>query len=158
MLKDEFQRRQRELEAEVAYLEQKMRPLEEDLKKKREMLQHYIRLAELEDGNTAQPQASKAITSQYPKVEPSAAVTTAKSASTCVPIFVVYKGIRYDAELDRSRIHGDRGMCVWFRNEWVAPSAAGNSIPTRNLVNGWRFWRYNRKDGSIGMIDEFRAH
>ena len=155
MLKDELLRRQIELEGEVTSLEQQIRPLEDNLKKNRETLQHIIRLVELEDGNTAQPYPSLVIASQHGKVDPSVADTPTTSLSQLVEISVVYKGIRYDAELDCSRINVR--ACVWFRGRWMAPSTAGNSIPTRNLVNGWRFWRYSREDGSIGMIDELRA-
>lgn len=76
-------------------------------------------------------------------------------ARTIVSIWARYKGTRYDAELDTSRIEGGRGHCVRFRDQWMSVSAAAVSI-TGNAVNGWRFWRYRRDDGRAALIDELR--
>ena len=52
MLKEELLKKKAELEKEVANLELKIKPLSEDLKMKRETLQHLDRFIELEDGST----------------------------------------------------------------------------------------------------------
>lgn len=76
--------------------------------------------------------------------------------SNMVPIFRLYKKIKYEAELDTSRINPTgSGECIWFRECWMSPSGAGSSI-AGNQVNGWNFWRYRRPDGSAERIDEIR--
>ena len=73
-----------------------------------------------------------------------------------LPIFKRYKGVRYDAQLDRSKINGGRGECVLFRGRWQTVSGAATAI-TNNQVNGWRnFWKYQRADGTIASIEELR--
>ena len=78
------------------------------------------------------------------------------SAPELIPIFARYKGQKYDAQWDRSRINGGRGHCVLFRGQWVTPSAAATSI-SRTPVNGWRFWKYSRSNNTSGIIDELRG-
>ena len=73
-----------------------------------------------------------------------------------LPIFARYKNEKYDAELNVDRINGGRGACVRFRGQWQSPSAAAMLI-TGTRVNGWRFWKSFREDGSVGLIDEFRS-
>ena len=70
-------------------------------------------------------------------------------------IFARYKGTTHDAKLARSRINGGRGACVRFREQWMTVSAAARAITGTN-VNGWRFWRYRRSDGSTAIIDQLR--
>lgn len=140
MLKEELLRKKAALANGIDTLEQKIKPLEWELNKKREMLQHIVRLVELDDGD---------ITSHDENGQPS-------SVSPLIPIFADYKGQRYDAQLDVSRISGSGGQCVLFHSRWMTTSNAANSIPTANNTNGWRFWRYRRDDGAIAIIDELR--
>ena len=72
-------------------------------------------------------------------------------------IFAMRSGVRYEAELDTSRISGGgQGACVKFRDGWMTTSKAANSI-TGTQVNGWQnFWRYRRPDGTEGPIQELR--
>lgn len=154
ILEEELSKKKQQLEKDVISLELKIGPLEDELKRKREMIQHISRLSELEGDS------SKSGSSEFAALQGTsskASGTASSSATSLVPIFVDYNGQRYDAELDRSRIHGGKGLCVLFRGRWMATSTAGTSIPTKNLVNGWRFWRYCRSDGSIGMIQELRG-
>ena len=155
MLIDELLARKTQLEAEMESLQEKLKPLEEEFKKKREMIQHVNRMIELETG-TNEPEPYSLATPQSSEIGGREPASISSTDAQLVPIFVHYKGQRYDAELDRSRIMGDRGLCVRFHDKWMAPSTAGTSIPTKNLVNGWRFWKYVRSDGNIGMIDELR--
>ena len=156
MLMKELLARKTQLEAEMESLQQKIQPLEESFKKKREMVQHVTRMIELENG-TDTSESSSLIASVTPIISGGESFRSSLPDAQVVPIFVRYRGQRYDAELDRSRIIGDRGQCVRFRDKWMAPSAAGTSIPTKNLVNGWKFWKYLRSDGNVGMIDELRT-
>ena len=70
-------------------------------------------------------------------------------------IFVRYKGERYEAEYDAKRLNGGRGRCVYFKSEWLTASLAARLI-THTQVNGWRFWKYLRTDGTAGAIEELR--
>lgn len=70
-----------------------------------------------------------------------------------IPIFVRYKGTRYEGQLDAARINGGRGECILFEGQWMAASKAAGRI-TNTQVNGWRFWKYMRKDGSVRLIGE----
>lgn len=71
------------------------------------------------------------------------------------PVFARYKGARYDAELDMTRINGGRGACIMRQGKMLTPSKAAHEI-TGTSVNGWRFWKYHRPDRTEGMIDELR--
>ena len=161
MLIKELLARKVQLESDMESLSQKILPLNNCFEKKREMVQHLTRMIELEGGADEQEFPSPAILDS--PVSKSSITNRDESYRNSLPdaqvvqIFVNYRGQRYDAELDRSKIIGDRGRCVRFRDRWMAPSAAGTSIPTKNLVNGWRFWKYVRSDGNIGMIDELRT-
>ena len=92
-----------------------------------------------------------------PSTQHGSSITNTQQFSDSKPvlIFARYKGEKYDAHLNRSRINGGRGHCVRFRDKWMTPSAAANSI-TETMVNGWRFWKYYRPDGTVGGIDELR--
>jgi hypothetical protein len=76
-----------------------------------------------------------------------------QASPTLIPIFARYKGTRYEGQLDPARNNGGRGHCALFDGEWRTASGAARHI-TKTMVNGWRFWKYIRKDGSIGLIDE----
>ena len=156
MLIEELLAKKVQLEAEMESLLQQISPLEDSFNKKREMVQHVIRMIELE-GGTNGPESPSLAVPDSPIPGGVGSIRNSLPDAQVVPIFVHYRGQRYDAELDRSRIVGDRGQCVRFRDKWMAPSAAGTSIPTKNLVNGWRFWKYLRSDGNVGMIDELRT-
>ena len=156
MLINELLTRKVQLEAEMESLLQKIQPLEESFKRKREMVQHVIRMIELEGGDSG-PESPSLIVPDSPIIGGGGSIRSSLPDAQVIPIFVHYRGQRHDAELDRSRIIGDRGRCVRFRDKWMAPSAAGTSIPTKNLVNGWKFWKYVRSDGNVGMIDELRT-
>ena len=127
-----------QLEAEMESLFEQIQPLEENLKLKREMVQHVNRMIELE-GGVDEPESSTSGTPEGSVIVGERLLPRAASNPQLVPIFKYYKGQKYEAELDRSRIVGDRGQCVRFRDKWMAPSAAGISIPTKNNVNGWQF-------------------
>ena len=142
MLIKELTARKTEINAEIESLETQFQKLQEELNMKREMVQHLDRLLELESG-TMIPGGN--MTSPNLQSEPH-----------LVPIFAYYGGEKHEAVLDLDRIVGGRGTCVKFRNQWRSTYSAGTNIPTKNLVNGWRFWKYERSDGSIGMIDEIR--
>ena len=77
------------------------------------------------------------------------------SVGNSTPIFALYKGQKYDAQLDPSRISGGRGRCVLLQGEWMTTSKAATSI-TGTSVNGWVFWKYYRDGGTIGRIEERR--
>jgi len=156
MLIDELLARKAQLESEMESLLAQIQPLEESFKKKHEMVQHVTRMIELEGGIDS-PESPSGSASESPPAGEGGPFRSSMPDAQVVPIFVHYRGQRYDAELDRSRIVGDRGQCVRFRDKWMAHSAAGTSIPTKNLVNGWRFWKYLRSDGNVGMIDELRT-
>ena len=156
MLIDELLARKIQLGTEMESLSQKIKPLEESFQKKREMVQHLTRMIELEGGING-PDSSLVIAPDPPIIGGGGLNRSRLPGAQVVPIFVHYRGQKYDAELDRSRIIGVRGQCVRFRDKWMAPSAAGTSIPTKNLVNGWKFWKYLRSDGNVGMIDELRT-
>lgn len=154
MLKEDLSKKNMLLD-EVASLGIKIKSLENDLFKKRETLRYTKKLMELEygdprTGSTLLPMPnSEAVTLRENSSLP-------LSAATLIPIYVYYKGQRYDAELDQSRIHEARGSCVYINAKWMTTSAAGNSLPTKNFVNGWRFWKYKRTDGTTGVIEELR--
>lgn len=81
--------------------------------------------------------------------------TTTEQAKS-IPIFVQHHGERFEAAFHPKRVyrygHSD---CVLFEDRFRTPSAAARSITGYN-VNGWRFWRYRRSDGSTGIIDQLR--
>lgn len=61
------------------------------------------------------------------------------------------------AELSLARIQDGHRTCIKLGDEWMTASRAASSIRGTN-VNGWRdFWRYHRRDGSVGPIDELRG-
>ena len=72
-----------------------------------------------------------------------------------VDIFVRFKGIRYEATLDVTRINGGRGRCVYYDNEWLTPSRAAHQI-TKTQVNGWLFWKFKDREGRDSSIHELR--
>lgn len=72
-----------------------------------------------------------------------------------ISIFVRFKGEKYEARFDKTRTNGGREDCVFFKGQWRSASAAARLI-TRTQVNGWRFWRYLRGDGSTGKIEEIK--
>lgn len=71
------------------------------------------------------------------------------------PIFARYKGTKYEATFGQARMNGGRSECVLYNSVWMTPSNAATRI-TGNNVNGWRFWKYQRDDGSIGLLTELR--
>ena len=76
-------------------------------------------------------------------------------SSEMLPIFARYKGQRYDAQIDVSRINGGRGSCVLMDGEWWTASGSAVHI-THTAVNGWlHFWKYS-KGGVIAPIHELR--
>ena len=74
-----------------------------------------------------------------------------------VPIFRLYKGLRYEATLDPQRIQPDgRGKCVCFEGQWLAASGAASKITT-TAVDGWvNFWRFQDSSGVERPIDDLR--
>ena len=77
--------------------------------------------------------------------------------SELVPVFAKYKGKRYQAKLNRSRITSTgRGDCIEYEGKWKSPSRSAEDIGG-HPVNGWRFWRFWREDGSEGKIEEIRG-
>ena len=86
---------------------------------------------------------------------------TAGADKTGVPrpttrIFALHKGSSYDAELDEARMIDGRGQCVTLDGQrWLSPSRAASEI-THTEVNGWKFWRYQRRNGTEAPIDELR--
>lgn len=82
--------------------------------------------------------------------------TSGPKQPTIIPIFKVYKGKKYEAQLDLGRVNGNWSACVLYLGEWLTPSGAAHLI-TNTQVNGWRsFWRYNRTDGSEHTIEELK--
>lgn len=77
--------------------------------------------------------------------------------SGTVPIFRLYKGLRYEATLDPQRIQPDgRGKCVSFEGEWLAASGSASHITT-TAVDGWvNFWRFRDSSGVEHPIDDLR--
>ncbi len=73
-----------------------------------------------------------------------------------IPIFAQHNGEKVEAAFHPKRVcrygHSD---CVQFEDRFRTASAAAKSITGYN-VNGWRFWRYRRSDGSTGIIDQLR--
>ena len=72
-----------------------------------------------------------------------------------ISIFAQYRGERYEAQLDVTRINGGRRPCIWMKGQWWT---AGGSIRhiTNTSVNGWRgFWRYN-KNGVATPLEELK--
>ena len=68
-----------------------------------------------------------------------------------------FRGQQFKAELDASKIIGTRGACVWSAGSWkTASRAAMDLFPDLKAINGWRWWKYSRDDGSLGFIDEIR--
>ena len=80
-------------------------------------------------------------------------VSAIRGNAVLIPIFARYKGTRYEGQLDAARFNGGRGQCVRFEGQWTTASRAAHHI-TNTQVNGWRFWKYMRKDGSVGLIGE----
>lgn len=80
---------------------------------------------------------------------------TGESSDLNLPVFARYKGTTHAAVLNRGRVNGGRGACIWFRDDWLTASAAATAI-TNTSVNGWRFWSYRRPDGSTAIIDGLR--
>ena len=78
-----------------------------------------------------------------------------ESESGLVSIFDRFKGDRHEARFNGNRVNGGRGNCVFFRGQWLTASAAARLI-TNTQINGWRFWRYLRGDGTMGVIEELR--
>ena len=79
-----------------------------------------------------------------------------EGGGTLIPVFAHYFSERYEAQMDTFRIDDNgRGVCIQFQNEWQAPSAAARII-TGTEVNGWKFWKYRRGDGTEAVINEFR--
>ncbi len=76
--------------------------------------------------------------------------------SGTTPIFAIYRGRIYEAELDPRRISGGgRGECVLYEGRWMTTSGAARRI-TGTAVNGWQnFWRF-RLDGREFPIQEIR--
>ena len=56
-----------------------------------------------------------------------------------LPIFKRYKGVRYDAHLDRSKINGGRGECVLFRGRWQTVPAQQLPLRTTKSMGGGIF-------------------
>ena len=72
-----------------------------------------------------------------------------------IPIFALYKGKRYEAELDLTRIHAGHRECVLKDGKWRTASGSTRLI-TDTSVNGWRhFWKYI-KDGKIVPIESLK--
>jgi hypothetical protein len=78
-----------------------------------------------------------------------------KANPNTIPIFSRYLGTKYEAQLDVSRINGGRGQCVFLDRTWKTASGAAHQI-THSQVNGWRFWKYIKEDGSIEAIEELK--
>ncbi len=79
----------------------------------------------------------------------------ATNTSNMIPIFAQYKGEKYEARLDVSRINGGRRPCVWMEEKWWTASKSACHI-TNTSVNGWRhFWRYD-KDGVMTAIEDLK--
>lgn len=74
-----------------------------------------------------------------------------------LPIFRLYKGLRYEATLDPQRIQPDgRGKCVCFEGQWLAASGSASQI-TSTAVDGWvNFWRFRDSSGVERPIDDIR--
>ena len=113
--------------------------------------QKFLALADIEVrlksliGDTTDLDASRnATASSFPKVAP-------------VDVFAIYKGNRYQATLDHTRINGGRGRCVRLpdADDWLTVSAAAWKI-TETRVNGWLFWKYIDEHGSPNVVDVIR--
>ena len=72
-----------------------------------------------------------------------------------IPIYRKYRGVRYQAQLDPSRIKNGREDCIYFEGEWRTPSGSAMRF-TRSNTNGWTFWRYKRDNGEEAPIHEIR--
>lgn len=88
-----------------------------------------------------------------PEGHPSASET---SSANSEEIFAHYKGTKYTALLDRTRIVGKKGSCVFYQGRWQTASAAAVSI-TGTATNGWRFWKYRKPDGTVATIEGIRG-
>ena len=91
--------------------------------------------------------------------------TPASKNEELVPIYALYQGERYEAQLDTSRIHGGRGLCVLMEGSWWSTSGSAMHIkrtsanpPNRPETAGWTdFWKYNDKSSNTEQpIDELR--
>ena len=82
-------------------------------------------------------------------------VTSHENGENIVNVSVRFKEEHHGAVLDRSRINGGRGKCMLVDGQWITPSMAANRI-THTQVNGWRFWKYRKNDGSLETINELR--
>lgn len=69
-----------------------------------------------------------------------------------IKIFARYLGTKYEAQLDVTRINGGRGDCIFLDGTWKTASGAAHQI-THSQVNGWRFWKYTKEDGSTKSIE-----
>lgn len=120
-----------------------------------------VTLAELapSDGETAQVSGLVHTADDTELVAPATQVQPPSFSSSdynMVSIFAKYNSESYEAELDVSHITSTgSGKCIWFRGQWMTTSGSAGRI-TGGAVNGWRFWRYQRPDGSEGRIDEIR--
>jgi len=62
----------------------------------------------------------------------------------------IYKGREWRAEVRDGRIYVEGTSQAYY-----TPSAAAASI-TKNPVNGWSFWQYQKENGAWGPLDELR--
>ena len=114
-----------------------------DTKTYRSLVDIVERLAEL---------AAQREINRHPMYNPQVA-----SPQETIDIFHRYRGSKYEAILDKSRIDfGTRDNCVLFQGKWTTPSGAANQVVGVQTINGWRLWNYKRDDGSMGLINELR--
>ena len=72
-------------------------------------------------------------------------------------ILADFRGQHCEAQLDAAKIISTRAACVLSEGSWkTASRAAMDLFPNLKAINGWRWWKYTRDDGSLGFIDEIR--
>jgi hypothetical protein len=114
MLIDELLARKAQLESEMESLLAQIQPLEESFKKKHEMVQHVTRMIELEGGIDS-PESPSGSASESPPAGEGGPFRSSMPDAQVVPIFVHYRGQRYDAELERAMRSLPRQMDGTFR-------------------------------------------
>lgn len=85
-------------------------------------------------------------------------------AGKMIPIFALYDGQKYRAELDVSKIDGD-WRPVFMEGKWWSVSGSAMYIkkntmnpPSKSETNGWVFWKYaDERSNKEKAIDRLRA-
>ncbi len=82
-----------------------------------------------------------------PKTEPEKVSKVSKSSKFPIPIYAVYKGERYDAELL------DDGEVIYAGEKCASPSGAARMVvKSKRGPNGWTFWKLAENDKLIKTI------